>query len=366
MDVGYYISELLGQHGDVNVPGLGYFAHTRVNGYYNDREGKFYPPGYSVQFDPQYLDDDALAIHIAEKKKISVASSKYFTEKFVLTLKQQAAIGETALADLGWFTMYNLQLIFRPNSVTSTDPEFFGYPTIKLHKLGKQSVIEHHEPGEPTYSPDAAAQPQYNPQPYIPGEQYQTEEEQEEYLIELTRKKRRKTTWVFILLTLITTALAVYMVKRYDPESFKFSFGSKEKEPAKAPIILETIDTGKTKADTDSVSMIRNIKPDSATSTAIAAPVKEVSSLQRYEVIAGSFKSLAQAGKAILMFKIAGLDSAKIVPDAPGRRFKVSVGTFITKEKADALKQSLITAKKIKPDSYTLPINPKIVVKQPR
>jgi cell division protein FtsN len=354
MDVGYYISELLGQHGDVNVPGLGYFAHSRVNGYYNDREGKFYPPGYSVQFDPQVLDDDTLAIHIAEKKKISVASSKYFTEKFVLALKQQAAIGETALADLGWFTMYNLQLIFRPNAVTSTDPEFFGYPTIKLHKKGKQPVIDQHQPDEPTYSPDTA-EPQYNPQPYIPGEQYQVADGQEEYLIELTRKKRRKTTWVFILLTLVATAVAVFMVKKYDPETFKFSFGSKEKHPDKAPIILETIDTGKTKADTDSVHIVRNVKPDSVKNT--LAAVKDTTAVPRYEVIAGAFKDLTEAGNAIRNFKTIGID-AKIVPEMPGRRIKVSVGTFITEEPAEKLMQHLIAAKKIAADSYVQPIKP--------
>ena len=79
MDVGYFISELLGQHGNVSVPGLGYFTHTRVNGYYNEAEETFYPPGYSVHFEPQLVEDDSLSQYIADNKHISLASSKYFT-----------------------------------------------------------------------------------------------------------------------------------------------------------------------------------------------------------------------------------------------------------------------------------------------
>ncbi|RYD87379.1 MAG: hypothetical protein EOP54_28875, partial [Sphingobacteriales bacterium] len=163
MDVGYYISELLGQHGYVNVPGLGYFAHTRVNGFYHDSERKFYPPGYSVQYDPQYLDDDeVLAQYMAEKKKISVASAKYFTEKFVAGLKQQAALGEAALADLGWFSFYNTHLTFKSNTVTSTDPEFFGLPAISLPRKGQEAAPAYYAPEpEITLPPSAMTEAPY-------------------------------------------------------------------------------------------------------------------------------------------------------------------------------------------------------------
>ena len=52
MDLSYYLSEILEQQGEVNVPGLGHFAKVRVNGYYNDDEARFYPPYNEIQFDP--------------------------------------------------------------------------------------------------------------------------------------------------------------------------------------------------------------------------------------------------------------------------------------------------------------------------
>jgi cell division septation protein DedD len=364
MDVGYYISELLGRHGDVNVPGLGYFAHTRVNGYYNDREGKFYPPGYSVQFDPQFLDDDdVLAVHIAEKKKISVASSKYFTEKFVLGLKQQAAVGETMLADLGSFTMYNLQLIFRPNNVTSTDPEFFGYPTISLKKIGKAAAVPQYQPEAQTYTPEPAI-PQYQPEPQFTPQEYYVAPEQEEYLVELVQKKRRRNTWIFITLTALATAAAILMVKKYDPEAFKFSFltPDKEKQAEQPKIVMETVDTGKTKPAADSLQLVRKMSPDSAADTMTTTPLhaQDIASIPRFEVIAGKFKTIAEAGKAIIAFKAKNIE-AKIVPDAPGTGtlIKVSVGTFITRGEAEDAKKGFIDAKQIKEaDLDILQINP--------
>lgn len=342
MDVGYYISELLGQHGDVNVPGLGYFAHSRVNGYYNDREGKFYPPGYSVQFDPQFLDnDDALAVHIAEKKKISVASSKYFTEKFVFALKQQAATDETPLADLGWFTMHNLQLMFRPNNVTSTDPEFYGYPSITLNKIGQPAVVQ--PPYEPeTYVPETD-ESQYQPQPHYSNDDY-IAQGQEDYLVELTQKKRRTNTWVFILLTAIVTAAAVYMVKKYDPEAFKFSFlkPEKEKQAEQPKIVMETVDTAHNGADT--TKPVHYARPDSVKK---ASMLTDTGSIRRYELFVANFKTIDEAGAAIINFRKNGVD-AYTVPDARGTLIHLSVGKYITMGLALEAKNKLVAAKKFK------------------
>src|ERR1700744_2934765 len=100
MDVGYYLSELLGQAGEVNVPGLGHFVQLRVEGHYNSSEGVFYPPSNKVGFDPHYTDDDSLAEYISERRSISLASSKYFTEKYIHNLRNESMMKDVAIADL--------------------------------------------------------------------------------------------------------------------------------------------------------------------------------------------------------------------------------------------------------------------------
>jgi len=142
MDIAYYLSELLGQLGEVNVPGLGRFTQFKINAYYNDAESKFYPPVNEVRYDPNFIDDNILAEYIAEKKKISVASSQYFTEKYISNIKQQAMSQEVPLADLGWMYAEGTGLGFRSAGTLANDPAFYGYPVIELKKLVGTPILE--------------------------------------------------------------------------------------------------------------------------------------------------------------------------------------------------------------------------------
>ena len=127
MDVGFYLGELLMQQGEVSLPGLGYFVRARMSGYYDENEGKFYPPYHKAQFDLQSIDDDDLAEYIAAKKNISIASAKYFLEKYATGLKQDALADEVPIAGLGWFYTGEGQLKFRAADKLVNDTVFYGF-----------------------------------------------------------------------------------------------------------------------------------------------------------------------------------------------------------------------------------------------
>ena len=141
MNLADYLSELLGQREEVNLPGLGCFVRERVNGYYNDKEEKFYPPYHHVKFVPESRDDDTFAQYVADKKNISLASSKYFAEKFISKLRDDAAKGSYPFADLGTFYTDEDELIFKPNDKIASDPAFYGYPAIKINKVRQTRSI---------------------------------------------------------------------------------------------------------------------------------------------------------------------------------------------------------------------------------
>jgi hypothetical protein len=105
MNLADYLSELLGMHDEVSVPGLGYFVRERITGYYNDSEAKFYPPHHRVKFVPELRENDTFTQYVADKKNISLASSKYFAEKFVAKLRDDASRGNYIFAGLGQFHM---------------------------------------------------------------------------------------------------------------------------------------------------------------------------------------------------------------------------------------------------------------------
>jgi hypothetical protein len=164
MDVAYYLSELLGQLGEVNVPGLGYFVQTRIPGYYNTADSTFYPPKNKVQFEPQPIDDDddTLAQYIAEKKNISVASSRYFTEKYISNLKQEAVLKDVPLADLGHLRIQGSNIIFKAADVMTNDPAVFGYSPLRMdklegpsfkHQIGSYTQVTKEDTPEPASEP---------------------------------------------------------------------------------------------------------------------------------------------------------------------------------------------------------------------
>src|SRR5258706_7618778 len=142
MDVGFYLGELLMQQGEVSVPGLGYFVRARVSSYYDENEGKFYPPYHQVQFDIQSIDNDALAEYIANKKNISLASAKYFFEKYITGLKQDALIGEVPIGNLGWFYTELTKLTFRPTKKIIDDTIFYGFEPVIIKKTANSKPEE--------------------------------------------------------------------------------------------------------------------------------------------------------------------------------------------------------------------------------
>ncbi|HEY0245499.1 MAG TPA: hypothetical protein VGC01_08060, partial [Mucilaginibacter sp.] len=215
MDVSFYISELLQQHGELSIPGLGYLVLARVGGYYNEAEGQFYPPHHQVQFDPQQIDDDAaLTQHIADVKNISLASSKYFTEKYINNLKEDALIKEVALANLGWFYTDQGKLTFRAADITENDPAFFGFAPVKITKLEQEPVIDQHTDAAGanvlTELPINNDLP-ITDEPYTAATQPETFDEEDEF--------KRSKNWLIFLILLIVLIVAAFGVYRYSPNS---------------------------------------------------------------------------------------------------------------------------------------------------
>lgn len=238
MDVGFYLGELLMQQGEVSVPGLGYFVQVRVSGYYDEAARKFHPPYHQAQFDVQSIDDDALAEYIAQKKNISVASAKYFAEKYITNLKQQALLGEVPIGNLGWFHTELTQLTFKPADKIIDDTIFYGFEPISINKIGDVKAVEERPKVElnfpPKFTPpkpavtedlpeEISAEPVQTIQPASVYDEEQTgispeffepngEEEEE------TRGPLRLL--LIILIAIVVIGAGIFALYRYKPDTF--------------------------------------------------------------------------------------------------------------------------------------------------
>ncbi|MBS7566385.1 hypothetical protein KHS38_18395 [Mucilaginibacter sp. Bleaf8] len=142
MDLAVYISELLKEHGTVIIPGLGIFNKVRVASYYNKTEGQFYPPHYQAGFTHQPgVTDQALAQYISAKNNVSSASARFFINKWVADVTQQAETQEVAISKLGALYKQNNELKFKPNTADITMSAIYGFSAVSLRQEAEKLAI---------------------------------------------------------------------------------------------------------------------------------------------------------------------------------------------------------------------------------
>jgi hypothetical protein len=417
MDVAYYLSELLGQLGEVNVPGLGYFVQLRIDGYYNENEAIFYPPHHQLHFDPQFINDDVLTQYIADKKNISLASSKYFTEKYINNLTQEALTKEVPLADIGWL-YFDQRIRFKPAEVVMEDPTFYGYTAIAMSKLSSISILDQlglvaPEPRpiikpmltpEPYIAPETSPEPPikdepvtspevYMPKPevhkpYVPQPVIYTPqpevlspetEEQEEFIFrgksysggDDDKPRRSPLIWVGLFFgILLIIALGLLGIYKFKPAVFKKLIGQKTtpvvlklpvlkhdtvKHDTTKKVIAPAPDTIKKKPSAAIDNTAKVITPTSTNQSTLTID----STKTRYEVIGTTCKTISEANLRIHNYKTDGITAHVLQAPSQGRLIKISLGTYLNRSEAIAAKNDLIKSRKVQSDIYIKEINPK-------
>lgn len=348
MDIANYLSELLGRYTEVSVPGLGCFSRLRVNGYYDDAQATFYPPGHKLHFDQQQKDDEILTQYIAEKKKISLASSKYFTEKYINSLKQELVLHEVSFAQLGWFYMQEGKIAFRAQEqAQGTDPLFFGLGPVTLNKVNYVPP-----PPPPPPLPTAISLQQTFTPPPITSIPVNNEPE---YVADEPEVKRGANVWIIIALVIIALAAALFGVYKFNPALLHLNDRDtteqpKVEQPKATPVVKpdsikkDSIPTAADTAKGDSHSVSALNKPAAKTDT-IAQP--------EFAIFLGSFKTVTKSNEAVKDYKSKGIDARLLKGPGTGPRIKIIIGGFATSDEAEAARKKLISQGKITKDTYS-------------
>ena len=368
MDLAVYISELLGQQGEVNVPGIGCFAQVRVNGYFNEQENKFYPPGHEVSFQPQSKDDSQLAMYIAGKKNISLASSKYFIDKYVIGIKQQVESQKVEISGLGYLYADNSALTFKANSSRENDPAFFGFPPLKV-----PSPIEQSELSTPPVREEVRPVVEDTPAKDVPEEiiidvparleenHIPQELEQEEYLDDEPEARQGVSGWVIVLLIVIGVILALTGIYIYKPSLFDQFLPKKQTQT----VIVHTANPDTVVKAVATKDTVAKISPaENKTPAPVAVPQQpsitpaDTNTRVHYEILGGAFGKLSDAEATIKNYKGMGFD-ARIL-DVPGKKHKVTLGTYYTYTDAAVAKKQLLSTGKITEKDVTIqPFKPR-------
>jgi nucleoid DNA-binding protein len=325
MDIAQYISDLLKEHEEVSLPGIGTFCKKRVAAYLNQEDGLYYPPSYKVDFKSEEGSHAVLVKHIISRKHISESSALYFLERFIEDIKNDldkesnanvAPLGELLKTDKGYTLKY---------AAATESIDLFGLTPVKEYA---------------TLTPA--------PTPYTPVHEVSYDSPDEE-------SSRSKTLWI-VLVLVVASSLAV-LAYFYYPQYFRTS-NPAPKKPIPERKVLPPVIQPETLRDSIAFadSLMNNLEkegihgaqvekaPDSVsitTNSSVADTIKAKPKPEKiFEVVIASFGLKSEAERSAKGFRRKGID-AKIVIDDHKPKYKISIGTFTSMSAANKEKKRI-------------------------
>jgi nucleoid DNA-binding protein len=373
MDLSNYVSQLLQQHGQLNVPGLGFFVHLRKSSYYDNETGTLYPPYYETTFAPPHSDDEdnILLNYVAETRNISPTSAKYFIDKYADNIKAKAAAGEFDFEGLGSFSINERSaLVFKSHQAeTVYNSPLYGLPPVKIQKLVNeiQPVEEEAEvPAvivpEPTPEviPNPVPEPVVTPAPpitvneiYAKPVNVKTEPAQAPPVHEEEVEEQPKSKAIYwIIAVLIIAAIAGFLAYQY--KIINFNGATVVKLQQKAQPAPAKADTNSTRIDTSALAPAA-AKADSTVKAAQpvvhAAPILGEIPKDTWLILGGSFNNYANAIRAVTNYRALGHPEARLLDSVQRKEFfvyKIVFGYQPTKQQADSVRLEILKPRTIK------------------
>ncbi|HEY0670169.1 MAG TPA: SPOR domain-containing protein [Sphingobacteriaceae bacterium] len=349
MDIALYISDLLQQHDEISVSGLGTFYKKRIAARYDEQLDSYLPPSQRVEYKCDYDPNPRLAEYISEQKNISLGSSEHFIEKFAEDIHKQLQAEQKA-------ELYPLGEIHKTNNEYSfISPENAGTYAFGLKPLKE---IRKAKISDPAWDPVIINEVQ---EIKVPVEEPAAALETIEEVEDEPERKNRFPIIIGIILILAAGAAATYF---FSPDTIKYLIQTPEKAQNNKVVI--PVEKPQTLIDSITVadSIIQNLneqgfevdKPKDTLK--VSTNVSPANTGTTYEVIVASLNSQKDAEDLIRNFKARGIDARIIIASEKKKnKILISLGSFNTKSSADI--ERIRIRKDIEPDAYVYIYNKK-------
>ncbi|HRZ41566.1 MAG TPA: SPOR domain-containing protein [Bacteroidales bacterium] len=328
MEITRYIAEMLFLRESVILPGFGELK-TSVKNPGILAEGSLTPPGKSVSFNPSVKANDyVLARFIAEKEGISISQGNEKLRNLVVEMMETLEKnGDFTLAGIGSFSLDE-----RNSLSFMADPE--ANFDLSTYGLGRINPIE--PAGQPGSVSSKTVTDKESPETPAGSEPLSEE-------IPVARQRKRRWIWVSIVAILIAGAGTIgylypdYFTSAWSHISEKLNLNQNtpatETQPAPADIPASKPQEMESPADsTDAIS------PDSvepASDAGVQAQAVQPAGTGDFMIVAGCFGKEANAEKLVNQLRDKGFANAAIEGKTSSGLFRVSAGSFATREDAE-------------------------------
>ncbi len=160
------VAELIADHDQVGLPGVGTFVAEVVPATFSDRGYTVNPPYRRLSFHPSRTEDRLLAEFYAASNGISAEAAGVYLREFLQDLKTVLKERKTiVLPGLGRLraTVEN-NFFFVPDADLDIFPEGFGLKPVSLKTIS-ESAAAAEVPLRPSAAPEAEAEPSATPEP---------------------------------------------------------------------------------------------------------------------------------------------------------------------------------------------------------
>lgn len=317
MNLGLCIANLLRRYPAVEVPGIGVFKIVRQSASFDQTRSVLHPPVSRIELTEESTGHSLLLDYLQAQKGVDEATAARMLDQAVTHVKDALTRNGQALLDgLGYLVSEGSSLVFRPFVAE-------GIENRPLKVPGARTAVD---------KPVEVAEEKEEAEEEIAAEQPEAE----------ATGGGRTTRWVVAaaVLVLLSAAAAIWVYRpdwitggqgdRVSSQGAQDTIGS---GPSGAGIgaLASTADTLST---VDSTALAGAAVADSVRVDTAAAEPEPKRPTVTYEIIVGSFATMAQAEKYVAKMKAKGYDLKAMDSRMPGNRKKISWGSYATEEEA--------------------------------
>jgi len=292
MNLGLCIANLLRRYSAVEVPGIGVFKIVRMPASYDPEQSAFLPPTSRIELTEEHADFFPIVNYVRAQRDVDETTATQILEEAVSEVVDAVSRNGRALLDgVGYLIADGASFVFKP----------FDTAAMEVSPVAVKPADE------------AAATPE--------------DIAESETDVALSPRKSRTLWWVaaVALVLLVSAAGVIWYYKSGWPH------GEKKSEHL---VQKEVIPPADSVADSVPADQLQATVVDSARADTVVPVSKPAKPAITYEIIVGSFATMAQARKYVAEMKAKGYDLRALDSRMPGNRKKISWGAYETEEEA--------------------------------
>lgn len=381
MNLGLCIANLLKRYPAVDVPGIGVFRITHVPAVYDESEQVILPPSSQIELTAGASGGFPITKYLRTQRKIDEAKARQLLGQAIAGIMEtMSRNGRVLLDGLGYLLADGASLLLKPFETGD-----FGWKPVGIPKAPsdvaavtdepatdrevveaaeadvepQEAVVAIEAPETPALEAVEAVVPEAHvletaettEEPHVVAEAEAVDVVEEAGTPEPAEGRSGMRTWGWLAACaalLIGGATWAWFrqpewfgrigITRFQGTSPDGQAGPAGQEPTgqQLPAVMDSIPALTQQADTPDRVIADGIAPlnTAADSAAAAPPPTPAKPAVTYEIIVGSFTTMAQADKYVAEMKAKGYTLHAIDSRMPGNRKKISWGSYATEEEA--------------------------------